>query len=164
MSKQSQKEAVFSAVTSVLSEAGVRVKEGENFGTHLSRELRAQITAILAEGFKSGTIALDKSFSDDAELRTYCSGLTSNWLRKDSRLNGGMKYVAKNPGSRVGASDSQLKAMRALLSTQTDPVKRAEIQSFIDTRVVQIKAARKPAAKAIDVKALPEELQHFISQ
>ena len=137
-----QKEAVFSAVSSVLSEANITVGEGENYSTHMNRELRSQVTNILVEGFNNGTIALDKSFSNEAELRTYCSGLTSNWLRKDARLNGGVKYEAKNPGSRVGHSDVQLKAMRALLSTQTDPSERAEIQAFIDARVAEIRVSR----------------------
>lgn len=157
---QSQKEAVFSAVTSVMSEAGITVSEGSDFAPHLTRELRAQVTSILVEGFNSGSIALDKSFEDESALRTYCSGLTSNWLRKDKRLNGGMKYVAKNPGSRVGSSDPQLKAMRVLLSTQEDPARRAEIQGFIDARVASIKASKKPA-KTVNVADLPEELRHL---
>ena len=160
MTQQTQKEAVFTAVTSVLNEAGISTNEGDNFANHMNRELRAQVTAILVEGFKAGTIVLDKSFATEAELRTYCSGLTSNWLRKDSRLNGGSKYVAKNPGSRVGSSDTQLKAMRALLSTKTNPAEQAEIQAFIDRRVSEIKVSRKPT-KQIDISALPAELQHL---
>jgi hypothetical protein len=160
MSAISQKEAVFSAVTSVLSEAGIQVNESDNYNDSLTRELRASVTSILVEGFKSGTVALDKTFADDSELRTYCSGLTSNWLRKDKRLNGGTKYVAKNPGSRVGSSDPQLKALRALLSTKEDETSRAEIQSFIDARVASFKAASKPA-KVIDVDSLPAELRHL---
>ena len=162
MSTQTQKEAVFNAVSSVLSEAGVNVNEGDNFATHLSRELRAQVTNILVEGFNSESIALDKPFSSESDLRTYCSGLTSNWLRKDTRLNGGMKYVAKNPGSRVGSSDVHLKAMRALLSTKSDPSDQAEIQTFIDARVAEIKASRKPT-KTIDISAIPAELQHLVN-
>jgi hypothetical protein len=157
MSQMTQKEAVFNAVSSVLSEANITVSDNENYSTYMNRELRAQVTNILVEGFNSGTIALDKVFTSEAELRTYCSGLTSNWLRKDKRLNGGAKYEAKNPGSRVGSSDVQLKAMRALLGAKTDPAERAEIQSFIDARVIDIKVSRKPA-KAIDFSALPAEL------
>ena len=157
MSKQTQKEAVFSAVTAVLNEAGVQVNEGDNFSIHLNRELRAQVTSILVEGFNNGSIALDKAFESESDLRTYCSGLTSNWLRKDGRLNGGIKYEAKNPGSRVGSGDAQLKAMRLLLSTKSDPQEVEEIQSFIDARVASIKASRKPA-KVIDFSALPAEL------
>lgn len=163
MSNQtSQKEAVFSAVTSVLSEAGISVGDNESVSTLLTRELRAQVTNILVEGFNNGSVSLDKTFTTEAELRTYCSGLTSNWLRKDTRLNGGVKYAAQNPGSRVGSTDAQLKAMRALLSTKSDPAERAEIQSFIETRVAEIKATRKPS-KSIDVSALPAELQHLLN-
>lgn len=160
MSQQSQKEAVFSAITSVAKEAGLNVAEGTDYSTVLTRELRAQVTSILVEGFNAGNISLDKTFEDESALRTYCSGLTSNWLRKDTRLNGGMKYVAKNPGSRVGSSDPQLKAMRVLLSTQEDPAKRAEIQSFIDARVAAVKASKKPS-KSFNVDDLPEELRHL---
>ena len=163
MSPTSQKEAVFAAVSSVLTENNVSVTEGDNVATHLNRELRAQVTNILVEGFNSGSIALDKTFTSEADLRTYCSGLTSNWLRKDSRLNGGTKYAAKNPGSRVGSSDAQLKAMRALMSTKTDLSEKAEIQSFIDSRVSEIKASRKPT-KSIDFSALPAELAEKYSQ
>jgi hypothetical protein len=157
---QSQKEAVFSAITSVTNEAGLNVAEGTDYSTVLNKELRAQITSILVEGFRSGSIALDKAFEDESALRTYCSGLTSNWLRKDKRLNGGMKYVAKNPGSRVGSSDPQLKAMRVLLSTQEDPARRTEIQGFIDARVASIKASKKPS-KTFNVADLPAELQYL---
>jgi hypothetical protein len=145
MSQTKQKEAVFSAVTSVLSEAGISVNEGDNFASHLTRELRAQVTNILVEGFTTGTIALDKTFENEADLRTYCSGLTSNWLRKDTRLNGGVKYEAKNPGSRVGSTDPQLKAMRTLLATRTDLSEsdRSEIQGMIDKRVSEVKGSKK---------------------
>jgi hypothetical protein len=158
----SQKEAVFSAISSVLAEAGITVPEGGNYAEHLDRELRAQVTNILVEGFNGGNIALDKSFESEADLRTYCSGLTSNWLRKDKRLNGGVQYIAKNPGTRVGSKDAQLTAMRLLLDTKTDPAEKAEIQSFIDTRIAEVKASRKPV-KQIDVSALPPELQHLVN-
>ena len=68
--------------------------------------------------------------------------MLSNWLRKDKRLNGNVQYVAKNPGSRAGSTDPQIKAMRVLLSTQEDPTKRAEIQAFIDKRLAEIKPAK----------------------
>lgn len=147
MSQTKQKDAVFSAVSSVLSEAGITISEGENFAAHLSRELRAQVTNILVEGFNNGTIVLDKSFENEADLRTYCSGLTSNWLRKDSRMNGGVKYVAKNPGSRAGSADPTIKSMRTLLATRTDLSSddRAEIQAAIDSRVAEVRASKKPA-------------------
>jgi hypothetical protein len=163
MSPTSQNEAVFSAVTSVLAENNITVKDGESFSTYLSREFRAQVTNILVEGFNSGSIVLGKKFATEADLRTYCSGLTSNWLRKDPRLNGGVKYEAKNPGSRVGSSDASLKAMRLLLSTQTNASDKATIQSHIDARVAEIKASKKPV-KQIDFSALPAALAEKYGQ
>jgi|ERR1019366_3501639 hypothetical protein len=137
-----QEEAVFQAIINVVGE-----QEGAYAPT---KEERSQITEILVEGFKAGKIALKETpanadkLADDAKLRSYCSGLQSNWIRKDPRLNGGVKYVAKNPGSRAGSTDPQIKAMRTLLQTRTDLSSddRAEIQTMIDSRVAEIKPAK----------------------
>lgn len=156
MVKQSQKEAVYSAVMNVLSENGVQTESGTNVGNLMTRELRSQVNEILVQGFSSGSIELDRTFTD-SELRAYVSGLQSNWLRKDKRLNGGVAYVAKNPGSRAGSGDAQLKALRALLSTLTDSDERAEVQQHIDARVAEISANKKTSTK-IDFSILPAEL------
>jgi len=142
-----QKDAVFSAIASVLAEAGITPNEGESFATVLNKELRAQVTNILVEGFKNGTIDLKEGYETEAELRTYASGVTSNWLRKDPRMNGGIKYQPKNPGSRVGSSDPTIKSMRALLATRTDLTgdDRAEIQAAINQRVSEVRATKRPA-------------------
>ncbi len=157
-SKMTQKEAVFQAVNSVLTDANVSVPEGTNYSDLMTREHRASITDILVEGFKGSTIELESAFESEAALRVYCSGLTSNWLRKDKRLNGNVKYAPKNPGSRVGASDPQLKALRTLLASKTDSEERAEIQTFIDNRVSEI-GVSKVKKPSIDFSALPEELR-----
>lgn len=147
MTKMSQKEAVFQAVKNVC---------GEQETYTPSKEQRAQVNAILFEGFRSGQIELDREFSD-SDLKSYVSGLQSNWLRKDKRLNGNVSYVAKNPGSRAGSGDPQLKAMRALLSTLTTDADRAEVQSHIDTRIAEINASKKKTV-AVDFSALPADL------
>ena len=156
MSKITQKEAVFNAVTSVLNENNVEVSEGTNVNTLMNKELRSQVNAILFEGFRGETIELDRQFSD-SELKGYVSGLQSNWLRKDKRLNGGIAYVAKNPGSRVGSSDQSLKAMRTLFSTLTTPEDKAEVQGYIDARISEIQAS-KVKAVSIDASMLPADL------
>ena len=149
MTKMTQKEAVFSAITNVC---------GAQDGAYTpTKEQRASVNQVLFEGFRSGSIELDREYSD-SELKAYVSGLQSNWLRKDKRLNGGTQYVAKNPGSRAGSTDAQVKAMRALLATKSDPSERAEIQSFIDKRVAEIKPAK---TVTINVADLPESLRHL---
>ncbi|NBO39686.1 hypothetical protein EBU99_14000 [bacterium] len=148
MSKMSQKEAVYGAV--------VNVKGTTEFSSavEMSREERAMVNQILFEGFRGGAIELDTEFTDQ-QLKAYVSGLQSNWLRKDKRLNGGVAYVAKNPGSRSGSGDPQLKALRALLGTLTDVTDRAEVQAHIDARVAEIARSKQPT---IDLSALPPEL------
>lgn len=145
-----QKEAVFQAVMNVVGEF-----DGACTPT---KEQRAQVNQILFEGFRAGTIQLDREFTD-TELKAYVSGLQSNWLRKDKRLNGGIKYEAKSPGSRQGSGDAQLKAMRALLSTLTEAADKAEVQKHIDARVAEISKAK---VKTIDLSHLPADLAKFI--
>jgi hypothetical protein len=150
MSKMTQKQAVISAVVNVCGEV-----DGPYQPT---KEQRAQVNNILFEGFKSGTIAYDGELPDDTKLKAYVSGVQSNWLRKAKELNGNVQYQAKNPGSRAGSGDAQIKAMRMLLSTKTDAAERAEIQSFIDARLSELKPTK---SVTIDVNALPETLRKF---
>jgi hypothetical protein len=142
-----QKEAVFQAVINVMGK--------QDSAYTPDKEQRAQIAAILVEGFKANEISLEKEF-DDKNLKTYVSGLTSNWLRKDKRLNGNVTYVASNPGSRQSSGDPQLKAMRTLQSQLTSPADKAEVQAHIDARVAEITLAK---VKTIDLSALPAELR-----
>jgi hypothetical protein len=150
-----QKEAVFAAVTSVLAEQGVEV-EGD-VSQFMTKERRSEVNAILFEGFRSGKISLDREFTD-SELKAYVSGLQSNWLRKDKRLNGGVQYVPKNPGSRMGSGDAQLKALKALLKIKTEPSEVAEIQRFIERRESEL-SAEKAKTVTINVDDLPAELR-----
>ena len=149
MNKMTQKEAVYSAICSVTGFTGEGTLE-------ISKEQRAQVNAILFEGFRSGKIQLDREFSD-SDLKGYVSGLQSNWIRKDKRLNGGVQYQAKNPGSRAGSTDPELKAMKALMSTLDNPADRAEVQKHIDAKIATLNAAKQ--AKTVDFSSLPADLR-----
>jgi hypothetical protein len=154
--KSTQKEAVFQAVSTVLENDGITV-EG-NISTHMSRERRASVNAILFESFRAGNIELDREYTD-TDLKAYVSGLQSNWLRKDKRLNGGVQYTAKNPGSRAGSGDTQLKNMRLLLATLTPGTPDyTEVEVAIETRVKEVQAS-KIKAKPIDFSVLPADLR-----
>lgn len=156
MSKMNQKEAVYTAVVNVTGFNG----DGACSPTS---EQRKMINAILFEGFKSEKIELDRSYETDAELKSYVSGLQSNWLRKDKRLNGGTQYVAKNPGSRAGSSDPTLKAMRALLTTlEVGSADYNEVKSEIDAHVAKITTEKQ--TKSVDFSALPEALRAKFSK
>lgn len=146
--KMTQKEAVFQAIQNVV---------GKRDGAYVpSKEERARVNQILFEGFRNGNIEIDREYSD-TELKSYVSGLQSNWLRKDKRLNGNVNYVAKNPGSRAGSGDPQLKALRGLLQTDLSAEDRAEVQSHIDARVAAL-SLTKTKKVSIDFSALPADL------
>lgn len=157
MSKMSQKEAVFSAVTNVCG--------AQDGAYNPTKEERASVNQILFEGFTNGTIEYSGALPETAKLKGYVSGLQSNWLRKDPRLNGNTKYVAKNPGSRAGSTDPQIKAMRVLLSTQEDPTKRSEIEAFISKRLAEIKPSKQATLTAEQIEVLEAAgLGHFVSE
>jgi hypothetical protein len=143
-----QKEATYNAICAVTGHKGDGAVE-------ISKEQRAQVNMILFEGFRAGKIELDREFTDQ-ELKQYVSGLQSNWIRKDKRLNGGVQYTAKSPGSRANSGDPSLKAMRTLLTTLTTDEDKAEVQAHINARVAELNVAKAPS---IDYSALPTDLQ-----
>ena len=143
-----QKEATYNAICAVTG-------HNSDGAVEISKEQRAQVNMILFDGFRAGKIELDREFND-TELKQYVSGLQSNWIRKDKRLNGNVKYEAKNPGSRAGATDPALKALRALFSTLTTDSDKAEVQVYIDAKVAEISSTKQ--AKVIDYSALPADL------
>lgn len=146
MTKMTQKEAVYQAIVNVIGE-----QEGRYEPT---KDERASVNEVLYEGFVQGRIEYDGDLPEEKKLRSYVSGLQSNWLRKDKRLNGNTDYVPKNPGSRAGSTDAQVKAMRMLLATKTDPTEREEIQSFIDKRLGEIKPAKSKELTADQIAVL----------
>lgn len=168
MSKLKQVEAVYNVTTKVLSEAGVKFEDGQDVSAVLTAEMRASINMVLCEGFVSGGIELKDTESNRAKLadpkalKSYVSGLMSNWYDKDKRLNGGVDHQIKNPGSRAFSSDDTLKSLRSLLAMKPDHAE--EIQGYIDARIAELKAQQAPKAKDIkvNVEALPEELKHLV--
>jgi hypothetical protein len=145
-----QKDAVFAAV--------VAVKGTSSFtsAVELTKDERKTISADLLQGFKSGDIEFQGDLTDEAKLNSYVSGLISNWLRKDKRLNGNTVYVPANPGTRTGQGDDQVKAMRTLLQVTEDEAAKAEIQAELDKRIGELKPKT-----VINVEALPEHLKHL---
>lgn len=168
----SQKDAVKNAIRKVLTEANVSFDENTNFKSVMTKELRAQVNQILFEGFKAGTIALKdtesnrEKLADDKKLRNYVSGVQSNWLDKDTDLTAGIRFMTKNPGSRFGEKDEQIKNMRALQAQHTDAEDYDLIEGHIMARKEELrkeKALTKKNAKPqiVDYSKLPAGLQKF---
>ena len=149
MTTMTQGEAVFQAVIKTMGERDGKYEPSKD-----------QLDAIHEEVFgffTRGETVHSKNPSPD-ELKKYIPGLVNNWLRKDTRLNGGTQYVTKNPGSRAGSGDEGIKAMRTLLSLTDDPKAKAQIQQEIDKRVAELKPK-----KELNVEALPESLRHLVN-
>lgn len=141
-----QKEAVFQVVSSIKSIEGK---------TTLTSTEKEDVYTALQVMFMSGEAEYKGARTEDA-IAKYIPGLVNNWLRKDTRLNGGDKYVTKNPGSRSGSGDASLRAMKALLVAQ--PENKAVIQAAIDQR----KSELKPKVE-VNVALLPEALRHLVA-
>lgn len=159
-----QRDAVYNAVTSVLSDSKIHFEDGMNAQESLTDSGRSAVQAIVVQAFKSKTVEFEDTPSNqakmasDAKLNTYVSGLISNWLRKDTRLNGNTKYTAKNPGSRAGASDPTLKALRQLaVQFKSDEKKLAQIQNQINVRAAALNA-EKAKKITVDISVLSPEL------
>lgn len=156
----SQKQGVFSAIVAVLAEVNKSVLDGVK--TELTDTERASVTLMVAQGLHDGDIVMSaeaKAKYDTVDkLKTkYVPGLVSNWLRKDLRLNGGTPYKAKNPGSRAGQGDEQLKNLKLLKQTIDDPAQQAKVQEAIDSRIEEIKK-EKASKIEVDMSKIPAEL------
>lgn len=156
-----QSETVYASTIAVLSEAGVQFEDGMNVSDVLTKELRSQVCEMVTAAIESG----DCDFSESAhakypttdDKRGYVRGLLSNWYRKDERFNGGVKYQPKNPGSRIGSQDEEVKNLRLLIksgSLTDDQASKA--QAYIDDKIAQIKAERNKTE--IDMSAIPSDL------
>lgn len=153
-----QGDVVFQAVVDVFGADGKlteAVPETKTWTDAQKREVHGKVFIA----FKTGVTTKASGGTDDASLLKYIPGLVNNWVRKDLRLNGGVKYTAKNPGSRSGNGDEAIKNMKLLLANVTDPEARAAIQTEIDKRMEEIKPK-----VTINIDALPEALRHLVKQ
>ena len=160
-----QKDAVYQATYNVLADNDITFEDHSDITEVMTKEYRTLIICIVCEGFKAGEVqfkdtpANKEKLGDDGKLKEYVSGLVSNWHRKDKRFNGNTTYKLKNPGSRAGQGDEQLKALRALYKQfkGVDDGKATEIQTAIDTRVGQIRTEKAKQVQ-VNIDALPAEL------
>ena len=98
-----------------------------------------------------------KYIGNPKELNKYVGGLVNNWIRKCKEFNSGIQHKPKNPGSRKGYGDEQVKEMRKLLKTISDKETRVMIESAIEERLKVIT----PKIE-VNVSNLPEHLRHLV--
>lgn len=163
---QSQREATFNAIITVLSNNSVTFQSGSDVKSVITSDHKKKVKDLLVAGFKNGSIDYTDDFAktkltSDSELSKYCSGLISNWIKKDSRLNGNTKYQVTNKGSRVGQGDSQVKELRKLLKATSGTDAEQEVVEALNARLEAVRVTKKPTV-SIDVESLPENLRHLV--
>lgn len=161
-----QRQATVNTILSVLNDNGVDYELNGPISVKevLTDSMKTQVRELLFAAFRAGQVEYKASFQskvdDDSELKKYISGLVNNWIRKAKEFNSGNTYKAKNPGSRAGSQDPEVKEMRKLLSVTTDPEARTLIQEAINSKIAELKAEKNQVE--IDVSNLPEHLKHLV--
>lgn len=156
---KTQKEVVYEAVMKVM---GQNYKQGVDCRVYLAdhADAKKSVTEIVTAALKDGTMIIE---NEQKNVATYISGLISNHLRKDTRLNGGTKYKPANPGSRAGQGDASIKAIRQLISCLPEgSAERTQAQAELNARIAAKNADK--ARSAIDVENLPEGLKALVSK
>lgn len=155
----SQKDGVYSAVTAFLEEHNIPFEESSK-PVVLSTDQRKTIVMMLVKATDAGELTR-KSNKSGQTLEQYWSGTLSNWLRRDPRLNGGHENVQpKNPGSRAGTGDAELRELKKLMK-QVEVTGNEEhiaaVKEAIDarTKIVEAERAKKIA---VDLSKIDPEL------
>ncbi len=163
-----QKSAVVSYILSALKEDGIDYTLGGEVSVKdvLTDTMRKEVREKLCDGFQNLEIQLSESAQDkylgaenEKKLKSYVSGLLNNWIKKNPEFNSGLGYVPKNPGSRTGQGDEQIKNLRLMLKSITEEEVREEIEQAIKDRLAEIKPESVVEVKA---EAIPEHLRKFI--
>lgn len=155
---KSQKEAVYTAIVELFGHDGQSAFDA-------TKEQRNQIIEVVTAGIMNGSVEFSADarakHDTEAKVKGYVGGMVSNWLRKDQRLNGGDKYVTKNPGSRAGSGDEVLKNLKALKSTLSDKDQLDAVDAEI-TKREEFLRSQKAKTVTINTDLIPESLKHLI--
>ena len=163
----SQKEICFNVIKSV-----VEVVEGVK--TTMTKEQIKTAATELTNLTLNGEVTVngknkpDGYYQEMDNLVSYWSGTVRNWLRRDLRLNGGVKDVPKT--TRQPAKITATKRFITMLEEQLQTAEGDDIEAIqakIDKAnevLAQLEAERvaKKQPKA-DLSALPEALQGLVS-
>lgn len=164
-----QREAVYQVTTEVLASKGIEFMPTVTDVRDLANsDIRSEITSKIVTLFQEGQVEFkstesnQEKLSDPKKLRSYVTGLITNWFNKDPQLNGGAKYEAKNPGSRQGSGDPQMKELRLLrkqlVANGSSPDSIARVDQAIADRAAELKAESAPSP-TVNPDNLPDFLR-----
>ena len=162
--KVNQRTATCNTLLAVLENGGVNYELNgpKTIASVLTDKMRAETREALFVMFRSGEVSYSSDFQskvdDDVELKKYISGLVNNWIRKAPEFNSDTKYQAKNPGSRAGSGDGQIREMKKLLTLITDADQKKVIQAEIESRQAEIKVK----TVEVDYSKIPAHLREAL--
>lgn len=169
MSKLNQRQSVYLATMNVLADSNINFDDGQSptAAELVTKDMRQSIMSIVTQSIISGETEFSAEATakhdTEAKVRSYVSGLVNNWFRKDTRLNGGTKYVTKSPGSRQGSGDEQLKALKALRATKSDDAEALQvIDAAIESRKSELGKSKVVTMTAEQVEALPASVREAL--
>lgn len=159
-----QSESVVFFTKQVLGEA---FRSNQPILDYISKDQTSQIvdavTASILEGGTDFSAAARSKYDEPKKIRSYVVGMVNNWFRKGKELNGGGVYVPKNPGSRAGSGDAELKELKLLKKALTErnaqPEALAKVDAAITARLEVLGATKKVE---INLDLIPEELRNLI--
>lgn len=161
-----QKEAVYVATMNYLAEQGISFDDGQTPSAKdvLGSDGRKAVISLVTQGFVVGEVTMSdaskEKYQTEESIRKYSSELVANWLKKDTRLNGGEKHTAKNPGSKAGSGDEVIRELKKLRQLQADD---AEAVTMIEDAIKARQAEIAPAKViSIDTSKLPASLLHLV--
>jgi hypothetical protein len=153
----SQKDVVYKAIKTIHN-----FNDGDK--VILAPEERAEVNDIIAKELHENRLtefskeASEKYDTEEKIRKQYANGLLNNYLRKDKRLNGGVKYEIKNPGSRI--SNPEIREMTKLLKEFErigDEDNMALLEEAIETKKKELAAAKAKTLK-INIDLLPQDI------
>lgn len=169
MSKLNQRQSVYLATMNVLADNSINFDDGQTptAAELVTKDMRHSIMSIVTQSIISSETEFSAEATakhdTEAKVHGYVSGLVNNWFRKDSRLNGNTKYVTKSPGSRQGAGDEQLKALKALRATKSEDAEALQvIDAAIETRKSELGKSKVVTMTAEQVEALPASVREAL--
>jgi len=159
-----QSESVVFFAKQVLGEA---FRPNQPILEYISKDQTSQVvdavTASILEGGTDFSTTARIKYDEPKKVRSYVVGMVNNWFRKGKELNGGGVYVPKNPGSRAGNGDAELKELKLLKKALTErnakPEALAKVDAAIAARLETLGATKKIE---INLDLIPDELKDLI--
>ena len=143
-----QKDAVFEAIKQIKPN-----EVDKDAPVKLSKQEKAVVQQKLFDGFRRGRIQYNHEKPSDDKLQLYVSGLVSNWLRKDRRLNGHTTYHPQRPSARGGS----LASVGGAVNTPLNPNELDAIQQLAGNagpgEEVRVYVVRRRPQEAGDVES-----------